>query len=70
MMKNVIDCLTGGISYWAVGHGLCVGAVRRNIFISCRISVKMIILLILAFVLMMFARNTGTTLFSAGAISL
>ena len=27
-------------------------------------------LLILAFVLMMFARNTGTTLFSAGAISL
>ena len=33
MMKNVIDCLTGGISYWAVGHGLCVGAVRRIIFI-------------------------------------
>ena len=27
-------------------------------------------LLILAFVLMIFARNTGTTLFSAGAISL
>ena len=35
MMKNVIDCLTGGISYWAVGHGLCVGAVRRIIFIIC-----------------------------------
>ena len=33
MMKNVIDCLTGGISYWAVGHGLCVGTVRRIIFI-------------------------------------
>lgn len=35
MMKNVIDCLMGGISYWAVGHGLCVGAVRRIIFIIC-----------------------------------
>ena len=66
MMKNVIDCLTGGISYWAVGHGLCVGAVRRTIFIICEDD----FLLILAFVLMMFARNTGTTLFSAGAISL
>ena len=66
MMKNVIDCLTGGISYWAVGHGLCVGAVRRIIFIICEDD----FLLILPFVLMMFARNTGTTLFSAGAISL
>ena len=28
MMKNVIDCLMGGISYWAIGHGLCVGRVR------------------------------------------
>ena len=27
-MKNVIDCLMGGISYWAIGHGLCVGRVR------------------------------------------
>lgn len=26
MMKNVIDVLAGGISYWAFGHGLCVGA--------------------------------------------
>jgi hypothetical protein len=27
MMKNVIDVLAGGLSYWAVGHGLCVGEV-------------------------------------------
>lgn len=27
MMKNVIDCLMGGISYWAIGHGLTVGRV-------------------------------------------
>jgi len=25
MMKNIIDCLMGGISYWAIGHGLTVG---------------------------------------------
>ena len=28
MMKNVIDCLMGGISYWAIGHGLTVGGVN------------------------------------------
>ena len=28
MMKNVIDCLMGGISYWAIGHGLTVGRVN------------------------------------------
>ena len=31
MMKNVIDCLMGGISYWAIGHGLTVGGV--NIYV-------------------------------------
>ena len=28
MMKNMIDCLMGGISYWAIGHGLTVGEVN------------------------------------------
>ena len=30
MMKNVIDVLAGGISYWAIGHGLCIGKVLHH----------------------------------------
>ena len=25
MMKNVVDCLMGGVSYWALGYGLSYG---------------------------------------------
>ena len=59
-LSNGWDLLLGG-GPWA----LCWSGEEDYFY-----HLKIIILLILAFVLMMFARNTGTTLFSAGAISL
>ena len=47
MMKNMIDCLMGGISYWAIGHGLTVGEV--NIWVRfCRTG-KMAVLCLIFF---------------------
>ena len=66
-LSNGWDLLLGG-GPWA----LCWNGEEDYFYLLKNISEDnyFVDLLILAFVLMMFARNTGTTLFSAGAISL
>ena len=66
-LSNGWDLLLGG-GPWA----LCWSGEEDYLYLLKNIGEDdyFVDLLILAFVLMMFARNTGTTLFSAGAISL
>ena len=69
MMKNVIDCLMGGISYWAIGHGLCVGRVRLFHDDDDDDLHMVITVMMMVVIMVIFPRNTGATLFSGGEIS-
>ena len=55
MMKNVIDCLMGGISYWAIGHGLTVGGV--NIYVV--MMMKMMMMMAMMAMMMMLMMKMG-----------
>ena len=32
MMKNVVDVVLGGISYWAIGYGLSYGSDKVSVY--------------------------------------
>ena len=48
MMKNVVDVVLGGVSYWAIGYGLSYGSdtvsivIITNIMISERTCFKLL----------------------------
>ena len=48
MMKNVIDCLMGGISYWAIGHGLTVGGVNIYVVMMMKMMMMMAMMAMMA----------------------
>ena len=39
MMKNVVDVVLGGVSYWAIGYGLSYGSDTVSIFIITNILI-------------------------------